>query len=198
MELSQKAVVSLGDLSPGVHTVTFAAQDNEGIWSEPSTVTLVVETVHRSVEMVLAELPESAVEGEVISIECTLMNLGNVPLAGLSFRIHMNDQEVATVAMNGALSPGAETNVEALWTAQVGQHAAFVEVVHVDSVLCSKISDGTILVLPLEDPDDPELPEGPGRSEDADEGIDRVVVLAATIVIVVAVALLNVGWRYRR
>jgi parallel beta-helix repeat protein len=197
-DLSQKAVVSVGDLSPGEHTITFAARDNEGIWSEPSTVTLVVEALHLGVELVLAELPESAVEGEVISIGCTLRNLGNVPLAGLSFRFHMNDQEVATIALEGALSPGTEANVEVLWTVEVGQHAAFVEVVHVDEVMCSKISDGTVLVQPLEDPDDPELPEGPGRSDDVDEGIDRVVVLAATIVIVVAVALLNVGWRHRR
>jgi parallel beta-helix repeat protein len=194
-DLSEQAVFSTAGLSPGEHTITFTAQDNEGVWSEPTNTVLVVEAITTGVDLTVNELPEEAVEGTLITLGCTLTNPGNVPLGGLTVRFIMNDAEVATVQLDRPLSPGIGRELEAPWTAQVGQHALLVQVLRGDQLLTSRISDGTVMVTPYEGPDDPdEPPEGPGTTDDDGTGMDRTVLTVLVVALVVTIAVLNVEW----
>ncbi len=194
-DLSEMAVFSTGDLSPGEHIVTFTALDNEGVWSEPSTTTLLVEAIVLDLELRVTELPEEAVEGQLLTLRCTVSNRGNVAMGGLTVRFLMNSDEVATVSLDRAISPGKETVLETSWTALVGQHALLVELYQGEAKSASKISDGTVLVMPFEDPEEPNgPPERPSSSDDADTGLDRTVLTALVVAVVISVAVFNVAW----
>jgi parallel beta-helix repeat protein len=189
--LSDISVFSTGDLSPGTHEITFLAQDNEGVWSDASSVTFTVVGIDERVEISSIDLPAAALEGDDMTLGCTLVNVGNVPLLGLSVTFSIGDVVVGTVPMNGPLHPGAQRPVETTWVAPVGRHVVLVEVVHRGVVLRSELSDGTITVEPRVVLDDPPtetpMPEEGEGIEDGNDMVSSAIIIVAFAVVIAVV-----------
>jgi parallel beta-helix repeat protein len=190
--LSDISVFSTDDLSPGTHDITFIVQDNEGVWSEASVLTFVVEGFDTRVEITSIEMPRTAFEGEELVLGCTLANPGNVPLIGMSVRFSIAEATIGTVEIDEPLHPGSQLPVETTWSAQLGRHVVLVEVFHKEILLRSGLSEGTLSVEEVGDPDghddvptETPMPEETGRISD---GIDKAGSPLLIVVIAIAIA----------
>lgn len=193
--LSEISVFSTGDLSPGTHDIIFKAQDDKGTWSEATTVAFVVKAIVINAEISGIDLPHSATERENVTIGCMVENTGNVPLLGLTIRFSMGGEMIGTVDLDAPLHPGSELAADISWTAVVDRHVVLVEVVHRDVLLCSALSDSSILVEPAPEP--PEVPTEtpvPSTTEGVEDGTDWSVSCIALIFIGIAVAATYMIW----
>ncbi len=187
--LSEISVFSTGDLSPGNHDLTFKAQDDKGTWSEATTVAFIVKAIVINAGISGVDLPHSATERENVTIGCMVENTGNVPLLGLTIRFSMGGEMIGTFDLDGPLHPGSELAANISWTAVIDKHVVLVEVVHRDVLLCSALSDSSILVEPAPEP--PEVPTEtpvPSTTESIEDGTDWSASCVALIVMGIAAA----------
>ncbi len=187
--LSEISVFSTGDLSPGNHDLTFKAQDDKGTWSEATTVAFTVKAIVINAGISGVDLPHSATERENVTIGCMVENTGNVPLLGLTIRFSMGGEMIGTFDLDGPLHPGSELAANISWTAVIDKHVVLVEVVHRDVLLCSALSDSSILVEPAPEP--PEVPTEtpvPSTTESIEDGSDWSASCVALIVMGIAAA----------
>jgi parallel beta-helix repeat protein len=196
--ISDISIFSSSDLSPGDHDITFLAQDNDGIWSEPLTESLSIEGIELQVEIVAIDVPSSTLEGYEVTFGCTLGNPGNVPLLGLTVRFSIGVAIVGKVDLGRPVHPGSRVSVETTWIAQLGQHLVLIEVIHDGSVISSAFSEVTLDVdkVPVDDDDTP----GPivtDRTDDED-GLDSMITVLLMVAFAVVIATAYLLWSNER
>ncbi|UCC92577.1 MAG: right-handed parallel beta-helix repeat-containing protein [Thermoplasmata archaeon] len=189
-DLSDIAVFSTRSLSPGTHDISFAVQDNEGVWSIPASVIVEVGTLTASARVAGINLPEYAIEGYQVTVGCVIENDGDLPLMDLVIRFSLGEHLVAVHTLTEPLHPGSRTTVELPWLAETGTHLATVEVMDGDVVIASAGSTDTLLVDPLPDDDDD---PGPGPSDD-DSVVDGNDVSGMTFFLVLLATLVAVSY----
>jgi len=198
-QLSELPVFSKGDLSPGTHTISFIAQDEEGTWSDASTLTFVVEGFDIRAEVTHIDLPSLAFEGEVVTVGCIVGNPGNVPLLDMTVRFSFDGQAIGEVEVAGPLHPGSDITVDVPWTVEVGRHVVLVEVVRGGVVVSSALSGGAIDVGPvpvLEDiPAETPMSDRTDELDGGADGRDTVIFLVAFAAVVATAYML---WSLKR
>ncbi len=186
--LSRLAVFSTRDLSPGIHDVSFQAQDDKGYWSLASSAIIEVGTRTVDVEIVGVDMPSYAIEGNQVVVGCTIANTGDVTLIGLVVSLELGEHAVGLTTLSEPLHPGSSLVVEFLWITEAGNHTAHVEVVLDDVVLGSSDSAQSLDVDPLPDDDDddtePPLPNDNSHVTDGDgvPGMTLALLLLAVLV----------------
>ena len=121
------------DLGAWQRQILFVKDDKDA-WSEAATATLEVRrhVVNLAVTDIL--FPDSATEGDNVTIEAVVLNQGTSWMTDLTLRFFHGDREMGEVVFDGRLEKGAEATIGMVWTAVEGNHTVKVEVLWLEEV----------------------------------------------------------------
>ncbi len=195
-DLSSIAVFSTVALSPGDHVISFTVADNRGTWSDPATVTIVVQAVVLRVGIEAIHVPPAGLEGFQLVLGCTLVNTGNVAALGLTARFSVGGHVVDTVDLDGPVHPGGRRTVEVPWMPAPGTHEVLVEVFQGDLLVCSGTSDGPLLVESADGSEEPPMDTPVPREAEGRDGAEggRLILLVLVVAISITVAIVYMVW----
>ena len=182
------------DLSPGDHVIRFEVMDDNGVWS--GAVSERLEILERDVrlEILGIDFPSSATEGEVVSIEGDIRNVGDFSSSSIVARFFYDNETLGHVTIETPLEPGSEITVTIDWAAVVGIHMISLEVEHEGAILASERSSDIILVA--------ETIKNPGieTSEESGERVGSADLVAISVAFLFAASVVTAYllWSRRR